>query len=234
MTYYVIYKTVNLINGKYYIGKHVTENLNDAYLGSGLLLREAIKKHGLENFRKEYLVYCNSLEELNDTEKRIVNADVVKDSKSYNIATGGQGGNLGGVVNEKIGQSMSCVLKGRPKTTDHILSISKARKGQRVSEETKAAIGKTIKKIREKTDPMVRKEIFGHYGENNGFYGKTHSIKSKQKIKDAIGDSRKRGGNPNAKSITFRGKTFSCKKDCAEYFHISKYTLNKLLGENNG
>jgi group I intron endonuclease len=212
----------------------VIKNLNDTYLGSGLLLQEAIKKHGLENFRKEYLIFCNSLEELNETEKRIVTSDIVKDPNSYNIATGGQGGNLGYAVNEKIGQSMSLVLKGRPKTTDHILSISKARKGQRVSEETKAAIGKTIKKIREKTDPVVRKEIFGHYGEDNGFYGKKHSHQSKQKIRDAIGDSRKRGSNPNAKSITFRGKTFSCKKDCAEYFHISKYTLNKLLGENNG
>ena len=32
--YYFIYKTTNLINGKYYIGQHHTEDLNDGYLGS--------------------------------------------------------------------------------------------------------------------------------------------------------------------------------------------------------
>ena len=32
--YYIIYKTTNLINGKYYIGKHQTENLDDGYLVS--------------------------------------------------------------------------------------------------------------------------------------------------------------------------------------------------------
>jgi len=27
--YFIIYKTTNLINGKYYIGRHATENIND-------------------------------------------------------------------------------------------------------------------------------------------------------------------------------------------------------------
>lgn len=32
--YYFIYKTTNLINGKYYIGQHRTECIDDGYLGS--------------------------------------------------------------------------------------------------------------------------------------------------------------------------------------------------------
>lgn len=35
MTYHFIYKTTHH-NGKYYIGRHSTENLNDGYVGSGL------------------------------------------------------------------------------------------------------------------------------------------------------------------------------------------------------
>ena len=43
--YYFIYRTTNLINGKYYIGQHHTEDLNDGYLGSGRVFIQAIKKY---------------------------------------------------------------------------------------------------------------------------------------------------------------------------------------------
>lgn len=90
--YYIIYKTTNLINQKFYIGKHQTKNLNDNYLGSGNLLLKAIKKYGRKNFTKEILFQCSSLEELNNKEKEIVNEDIINDVLSYNIKIGGEGG----------------------------------------------------------------------------------------------------------------------------------------------
>ncbi len=47
--YHFIYKTTNLINGKFYIGMHSTSNLKDGYLGSGKRLWFSIKYHGREN-----------------------------------------------------------------------------------------------------------------------------------------------------------------------------------------
>lgn len=90
--YYLIYKVVNKINGKYYIGKHVTINPYDTYLGSGKLINKAIKKYGRENFTKEILCYTDNKELLIKKEIEIVNEDVVNDQMSYNMATGGGGG----------------------------------------------------------------------------------------------------------------------------------------------
>jgi hypothetical protein len=47
--YHIVYVTVNKINGKCYVGSHTTNNLNDSYLGSGIIINEAIKKYKKES-----------------------------------------------------------------------------------------------------------------------------------------------------------------------------------------
>jgi len=47
----IIYKTTNLINNKIYVGKHNT-SANDGYLGSGKLIKQAVKKYGKENIKR--------------------------------------------------------------------------------------------------------------------------------------------------------------------------------------
>ena len=58
--YYLIYRTTNLLNGKYYVGAHRTTKKNDDYLGSGVALKRAIKKYGRENFSKEIVEECET------------------------------------------------------------------------------------------------------------------------------------------------------------------------------
>lgn len=72
MKYYGIYKITNLLDGKIYIGQHITSNLDDGYMGSGCRIIKAIKKYGVENFRKEWLMFCEDEEELNYMERVFV------------------------------------------------------------------------------------------------------------------------------------------------------------------
>jgi hypothetical protein len=86
--YYTIYKITNKLDGKFYVGKHQTKDLNDGYMGSGVLIRRAIEKHGVENFQKEILHVFETEAEMNEAETRLV----VISEESYNLCPGGQGG----------------------------------------------------------------------------------------------------------------------------------------------
>jgi hypothetical protein len=89
-TIYIVYKTTNLVNGKYYIGCHSTNNIDDGYLGSGKLLKRAIKKYGKKSFTREILHILPSKEEMLLKEKELVNQDFIINENNYNLMTGGE------------------------------------------------------------------------------------------------------------------------------------------------
>lgn len=102
--YGIIYCTTNLKNGKKYIGKMVFQyNSKDrAYLGSGIRLVRAIKKYGRENFIRETLCECNNRADLNEMEKYYIGYyNAINSDLFYNLASGGEGGNLAKYKNFK-------------------------------------------------------------------------------------------------------------------------------------
>lgn len=98
MEYYgFIYLTTNKINGKKYIGQRYydTKEQWKSYLGSGNILKDAIKKYGKDNFTVEILENCETKELLDNREKYwIQKYNAIKDNTFYNIAIGGTGGNV--------------------------------------------------------------------------------------------------------------------------------------------
>ena len=119
MTKYYIYKITNNINHKTYIGQHLYHGsllVEDGYMGSGIILKKAQKKYGIENFSKEIVTIAMSRSEANVLEKFYISKERNENSYGcYNVADGGQGGawNKGIPCSEESKKKISEALKGR-------------------------------------------------------------------------------------------------------------------------
>lgn len=87
---FYLYKIVNCITGKYYYGVHSTKNIDDGYMGSGVILKKAYKKYGIENFKKQIIKYFQNKQEMFLYEKEIVNDQLINDELCYNVICGGK------------------------------------------------------------------------------------------------------------------------------------------------
>ena len=128
---YYIYEIKNNINNKTYIGQHKTNDLNDDYMGSGTLLHRAYEKYGKENFTKRIFAICETSQNANILEKVFIALYRVDGKAEYNIADGGNGGNLGNVVNEKIRNSIILLYENNPDIKIKISDKSKLRVGDK-------------------------------------------------------------------------------------------------------
>ena len=157
----IIYKTTNLVNGKIYIGQD--KNNNPAYLGSGKILHLAFQKHGVENFNKEILEECESVQELNEREKHWISFYNSTDRKiGYNIALGGNGGDT---------------ISNHP-NKDEI-----RRKHSKWMIENNPTRGK--KKTEEHIERWKESYVGKYRGENNPNFGSKRSESSKDKMSKA-------------------------------------------------
>lgn len=142
---YYIYEIKNNINNKTYIGQHHTNNLKDNYMGSGSLLHQAYEKYGIKNFSKSILAITETKENINILEKHFISLFREEGKAEYNIADGGDGGNVLNYLSEeqiyfwkkKIGEKS----KGHKLSKDARKKISDSRIGITFSEETRRKIG---------------------------------------------------------------------------------------------
>ena len=113
-----IYKIINIINNKIYIGKNTTSDSN--YMGSGIVLSKAKSKYGIESFKK--IIIEDDIESediLNEREIYWIDKyDATNPEIGYNRAPGGEG-NTG----KWNGDSLS---------DEHIAKISEAMKGREI------------------------------------------------------------------------------------------------------
>ncbi len=82
----LVYLTTNNINGKQYVGSHTTDDPNDNYFGSGIIIKRAIKKYGKEKFSKEILKICESREEAINLEEYFISEKNTLYPFGYNVS----------------------------------------------------------------------------------------------------------------------------------------------------
>lgn len=215
--YHFIYKTTNLLSGKYYIGMHSTDNLDDGYLGSGYRLRLAIKKHGKENFKREILEFFENRKLLAEREAEIVNLELLAKKDCMNMKVGG----IGGLSSEE--HLNSFIKTGK----ERFLWLLKNDDAFRES---------FSKKCTENNNKAIAEGRHIPISEKYSWVGKTHSEETKRKMSEA-----KKGtgfGENNSQSgtcwITKDKENKKVKKDDLEEYLANDWVKGKfteIVGE---
>lgn len=176
-----IYCITNLLDGKTYFGQRTLPNVkyrtpeNDPYFGSGVYISRAIKKYGKENFKRDIIIKGDfSKEQINRFEKCIIRVQRFLGKAEYNLANGGDGGDLSEFIDyssskrsENISNAMKKAYK-EGKIKPRGWTFHNGMKGKHFSDEAK-------QKMRE-----------SHLGEKNSQYGKRRSEKTKKRIRAAL------------------------------------------------
>lgn len=192
--FYYLYEIKNIVNNKIYVGVHKTKNINDGYMGSGKIIKNAIEKYGIENFVKTIIEYFSTPEEMFAREKEVVNESFLRDHNTYNLRRGGTGGF------DYINENKIVKFKGKKHSESSKLKMghpgNKHWLGKKHTKETREKIGLKSK------------------GRNTGF---RHSAETKDKIRKAALNQKyevvkcPHCGKIGNKNILFRWHFHNCK-----------------------
>lgn len=221
--YHLVYKIVNTVNGKVYIGKHSTKDPYDGYFGSGIKITQAIEKYKQENFIKEILFCFTNENGAFLKEEELVTQEFVDRDDTYNIAIGGKGFGSG-EANPMYGRTgEKNPFYGRKHSRESLNKMSKANKGKLAGEKNPMYGKPRSQETRNKISNSLKGKMTG---EKNPFYGKR-------------GEKCPNFGanNPFAKVILKIDELgnivneYGCMKDCCKRENTSMYILRKLLKE---
>jgi group I intron endonuclease len=140
MIIHTIYKIVNNINGKIYIGydsnwpnrkqSHIyhTKNRNQ-------YIYQALRKYGIENFTWEPIYQSKNGKHCLQVMESYFIKEYDSFNTGYNLTLGGEG-TLGRPTQQSTKNKISQALKNKPKSKKHLQKMSETRKGKIQSPET--------------------------------------------------------------------------------------------------
>lgn len=173
-----IYVTKNIIEDKFYIG--MCSSWRSNYFGSGTYLKRAIKKHGIENFKKVIIDVADSFEELAEKEiKYIRKFNAASSDRWYNIKNEKQlsGMDLTGMSKkdyEKHCESCRIRATGRKASDETKRRMSISQTGRRHTEESKMKMSIVQKKIKRTISneqrELMKEKTFGMKQPNKSYW----------------------------------------------------------------
>jgi hypothetical protein len=208
--YYYLYEVTNLVNGRTYIGQHITDDLEDGYLGSGKALKFAIKKYGRDKFKKEILLFARNEKALNILEMMAVTPEFCALKSNYNLKEGGNSGRPNPEIREKMRQKKLGANNpnyGKPKTEEWIAKVREANTGKKRSQEARLKISLAC-------------------------LGRRHTEEAKRKIGEAssalirTAGHKKRIGDANARSFP-DVYNIHTGEECRNNFNLSEFCRQK-------
>jgi hypothetical protein len=185
---------------------HSTFNLDDGYMGSGKYLWNAIRKHGIENFKKEILEFLPDRCSLKIREKELISSLWQTDCMCMNLRPDGEGGFIS-VENQRIRSIAGGLVHKRKMETDteYMKECSNRMRNTIVKLHNEGKIkvpDKTGTKHSEETKEKMRLSACGkHAGEKNSQFGFMwiHNISLKQNKKIKKDESIPEGWNKGRK-----------------------------------
>lgn len=225
--YHYVYLITNIQTNEKYIGKHSTNNLQDGYLGSGVIIQKILSSKKRDCLKKEILQFYNSEEQAYiGQEQYIKQYNAVESDEFYNLCEGGRNHLMTQDIKQKISKKAKERLKNKQ---NHPMY------GKHFSEQSKQKIKETIKKNYENgyVNPNTGKKLTEEEKEKiRQFRLGTHlseetkekiSISSKRRFQENPELRRKmaRIGKSNGQSKKVRclntGETFDCVQDAMKW-----------------
>ena len=136
-----IYITTNTISGKQYVGSHRGLR-GDAYLGSGVLLNNSIRKHGKEQFTRKIIIECNPEDNM-ILETKYIEQFKTLSPNGYNLSPTGGCSNNGGVLGDNGKEKLSKYRTGKKHSQETKDKIRVAALKRKHSQETKDKMSKS-------------------------------------------------------------------------------------------
>ena len=104
---HLLYKITNIVNERFYVGIHSTENRDDGYFGSGKRIKNEILKYGIQNFDKEIIAEFPNREELLLAEMELVDEELLANPKCLNLNINNLNSRKGAKVSEETKKKLS-------------------------------------------------------------------------------------------------------------------------------
>lgn len=216
-------QTTNLKRRLYYHFNKNTIKFNNSPLYPDIV------KYGREGFTVDILheVSADSLEEL----KRVLLGLEKKAIVEYNSIEDGYNLELGNELTQEMKDAISARARLQIVSEERKREISVFFRGERNHNYGKPMLPQVKEALRnanlgkKRSAASIEKQREAMQGENNSFYGKTHTKKSRKKMSISRRGKLMGGANPSARKVrcTETGEVFDTMKDAGEWLGLTGY-----------